>query len=54
MTHEQAVKDLDQLEDCLLRAETAKKDIDLLVALRVLYRILLEKVKEGDSDHGKK
>ena len=46
MTHEQAVKILDQLEDSCGRAEKAKKDVDLIVALRVLYQMMLERVKD--------
>lgn len=46
MKHDEAVKILDELENCLLRAETARKDIDLLVALRVLYKIIKEKINE--------
>lgn len=45
MKREEAVKYLDQLQDCLLRAETARKDIDLIVALRVCYELLETYVK---------
>ena len=45
MKREEAVKYLDQLQDCLLRAETARKDIDLIVALRVCYELLEAYVK---------
>lgn len=39
------VSALDQLQDSLLRAETSHKDLDLLVALRVCYMLLEDKVK---------
>lgn len=37
---------LDQIIDSLGRAEMYGKDIDLLVALRVLYKLLVEEVKK--------
>ena len=49
MTHEKAVECLDQIEDCLVRAETSKKDLDLLVALRVLYLMCKDKVRETEE-----
>ena len=44
-----AVKMLDQLQDCLLRAETAKKDVDLLAALRVTYALLEDWIKKEEK-----
>lgn len=46
MTHDDWVKWCDQLENSLVRAETAMKDRDLIVVLRMLYQISQEKVKE--------
>ena len=45
MKHDEWVRWCDQLEDSLVRAETAKKDRDLLVVLRLAYQIAKEKVK---------
>lgn len=45
MTHDEKVKWLDQLESSLVRAETSRKDVDLIVALRLLYQIMKEEVK---------
>ena len=45
MTHEQAVKALDQLIDGLKRAEESRKDIDLLMVMRIVYLLLEDKVK---------
>lgn len=45
MTHEQAVKALDQLIDGLKRAEESRKDIDLLMTMRIVYLLLEDKVK---------
>lgn len=49
MKREQAAKYLDQLQDCLLRAETAKKDVDLLAALRVIYALLEDWIKKEEK-----
>lgn len=46
MTHEEAVKWLDQLETSLARAEQGKKDIDLVILLRLAYELAKEKEKE--------
>ena len=40
---------LDQIEDSLKRAEDGKKDIDLIVALRAIYILLLEDIKNGEK-----
>lgn len=45
MTHAQAVKALDQLIDGLKRAEESRKDIDLLMTMRIVYLLLEDKVK---------
>ena len=45
MTHEELVKWVDQLEDSLTRAEMAKKDVDLIVVLRLAYMIMKERLK---------
>lgn len=45
MTHEELVKWVDQLEDSLTRAEMAKKDVDLIVVLRLAYKIMKERLK---------
>ena len=36
----QLANDLDVLEKALDRAETSRKDIDLIVVMRILYHIL--------------
>lgn len=50
MQRANAVKALDQLQNCLLRAEKAKKDIDLIVAMRVAYMLLEDWVKRKKED----
>lgn len=45
MTHEQAVKALDQLINGLKRAEESRKDVDLLMTMRIVYLLLEDKVK---------
>lgn len=45
MTHEQAVKALDQLINGLKRAEESRKDVDLLMTMRIVYMLLEDKVK---------
>ena len=45
MKRDDAVKALDQLQDSLLRAETSRKDLDLLVALRVCNMLLEDWIK---------
>ena len=49
MKHDDWVKWLDQLESSLVRAETAKKDIDILLLLRFAFQVVKEKVKETDD-----
>ncbi len=52
MTHDEWVHWTDQLENSLVRAETARKDIDLIVVLRMAYAIAKENMKktEGEKD----
>lgn len=50
MTQKEAAKILDQLEDSCARAENSKKDTDLLIALRVLYLLMEERVKKGADE----
>lgn len=40
---------LEQLETSLKRAEDGHKDVDLLVALRILYHILRQKLREEEE-----
>ena len=50
MTHDEWVRWLDQIESSLVRAETAKKDIDIIVMLRLAYQICKDQVKgTGDA-----
>ena len=46
MTREEICEWLSELEDCLVRAEKGKKDIDLIVLLRWAYRITKDMEKE--------
>lgn len=46
MTHEQAVKALDQLIDGLKRAEESRKDIDLLMVMRIVEMLLEDWVRK--------
>ncbi len=50
MTHDEWVKWADQLENSLVRAETARKDVDLIVVLRLAYQIAKEKTKETEKN----
>lgn len=47
MKHEEAVKIMDQMEDCLVRAEMAKKDRDLIAVMKAVYKLYEEKVRNG-------
>ena len=49
MTHDEWVRWLDQIESSLVRAETAKKDRDIIVMLRLAYQIRKDQVK-GTGD----
>lgn len=46
MTHEQAVKALDQLIDGLKRAEESRKDIDLLMVMRIVEMLLEDWIRK--------
>ena len=50
MTHKEVIDWLEQIEDSLTRAETARKDVDLIVLLRLAYRLTKEKEKELRDD----
>ena len=50
MKHDEWVRWCDQLEDSLVRAETAKKDRDLLVVLRLAYQIAKEQTKKTEGE----
>lgn len=49
MTRNEAVKILDQLENCCLRAEEAKKDLDLIVTMRAVFKLYEEVVRHGEE-----
>lgn len=49
MKHEDKIRLLDEVETACVRAEKARKDVDLLVALRVLYKILEGMVKDDST-----
>lgn len=42
-----SIKSLDAIESALVRAEKAKKDIDLILVMRILRDILEEDVRNG-------
>lgn len=46
MNHDKAVKWLDTIESALVRAETARKDIDLILVMRLLREELEEDVRK--------
>lgn len=48
MNHDKAVKWLDTIESALVRAETARKDIDLILVMRILREELEEDVREKE------
>lgn len=50
MTRAELVKALDQLETSLVRAEEGKKDVDLIVVLRIAHKIAKDKLKEIDKN----
>ena len=50
MTHKECICWMEQIEDSLIRAETAKKDIDLIVILRLAYKMLKERERELRDD----
>jgi hypothetical protein len=49
MNHDKAVKWLDEIESALVRAETARKDIDLILVMRILREELEEDVRQEKS-----
>lgn len=52
MTHDEWAKWADQLENSLVRAETARKDVELIVVLRLAYQIAKDKTKETKKNGG--
>lgn len=42
-----SIENLDAIESALVRAEKAKKDIDLILVMRILRNILEEDVRNG-------
>ncbi len=53
MTRGEWLKWLDQIETSLVRAEAARKDIDLVIVLRLSQEIAKERIKELEKDGGK-
>lgn len=53
MTRDEWLKWLDQIETSLVRAEAARKDIDLVIVLRLAQEIAKERIKELEKDGGK-
>lgn len=55
MTHEEWVKWTDQIENSLVRAETAGKDKDIIVLLRLAWQIGKDHIstKKEDKKDGK-
>ena len=47
MTHEKNVKWLDEIESALVRAETARKDLDIILLMRFVRDYLESEVKNG-------
>ena len=50
MTRAELAEALDQLETSLVRAESGKKDVDLIVALRIVHKIAKDRLKEIDKN----
>lgn len=46
MTRKEVCDWMSEIEDCMVRAEKAKKDVDLRMVLRVLYKMLSDMEKE--------
>ena len=46
MNHDKAVKRLDEMESALVRAEMARKDIDLLFTMRIVREMLEDEVRK--------
>lgn len=49
MTNEAIAKALDEVENALIRAVEAKKDIDIVVALRAIEILMTERLKNGSQ-----
>ena len=52
MTHEKKVKWLDEIESALVRAETARKDLDIILLMRFVRDYLESEVKNGTVQKG--
>lgn len=50
MTRKDEAQILDQLENACARAEKAGKDKDLIVALRAIWMLWREKIREEDRE----
>lgn len=50
MTRGEWLKWLDQIETSLVRVEAARKDIDLVIVLRLAQEIAKERIKELEKD----
>ncbi len=50
MTRKEWAEMVDQLENSLVRAEGARKDIDLLILLRMAHKIAKERLKVEEND----
>lgn len=49
MSNEAIAKALDEVENALIRAVEAKKDIDIVVALRAIEILMTERLKNGSQ-----
>lgn len=52
MTHDDWLRWADQIEDSLVRAEKARKDIDLLILLRFAQKLAIEGLKRTEPING--
>ena len=50
MTMAELAEALDKLETSLLRAEEGKKDVDLIVVLRIAHKMAKERLKEIEQN----
>ena len=50
MTRKELAEQVDQLENSLVRSEKARKDIDLIILLRLAHKIAKERLKEAEQD----
>ena len=50
MTGAELAEAIDQLETSLVRAEEGKKDVDLIVVLRIVHKIAKERLKEIEQN----